>query len=152
MGHAVHNINLQLCRTISGIVRFALLCGRKNPRPKAHKVAQVQATQGSTCQADMLLAPHYAYLQLCRVISSIAPADALLTTGLRGAQFREQASTPDTPRQYADRSMAPRFCCMNRSRQQCVDKQRQAACVSHSGWSLMQCWWPGCAMRRQSVR
>jgi hypothetical protein len=51
------------------------------------------------------------YLQLCSVISSIAPADALLTTGMSGAQFLEQASTPETPKQYADRSMAPKFCC-----------------------------------------
>jgi uncharacterized membrane protein YgcG len=44
-------------------------------------------------------------------MSSAAPAEALLTTGVSGEQFLLQASTPDTPRQYAERSMAPRFCC-----------------------------------------
>jgi hypothetical protein len=52
-----------------------------------------------------------AHLQLCKGISSAAPALALLTTGVSGAQFLLQPSTPMAPRQYAERSMAPRFCC-----------------------------------------
>lgn len=44
-------------------------------------------------------------------MSSIAPALALLTAALRGAELRWQVSTPATPRKCAERSAAPKFCC-----------------------------------------
>lgn len=47
----------------------------------------------------------------CTGASSMAPALALLTAGLSGAQLRAEVSTPDAPRHHALRRMAPRFCC-----------------------------------------
>mmetsp|Transcript_4703 Transcript_4703/g.13936 ORF Transcript_4703/g.13936 Transcript_4703/m.13936 type:complete len:203 (-) Transcript_4703:102-710(-) len=46
----------------------------------------------------------------CTSISSIAPALALLTTGVSGAEFFAETSTPDAPRKKAERRSAPRFC------------------------------------------
>lgn len=43
----------------------------------------------------------------------MAPALALLTAADSGAELRWHVSTPSTPRKYADRSAAPKFCCNN---------------------------------------
>ena len=40
----------------------------------------------------------HAHLHECTGISSMAPADALLTMALSGAELRRQVSTPSTPR------------------------------------------------------
>jgi hypothetical protein len=42
----------------------------------------------------------------------MAPALALLTAGLRGAQFLEDTSRPAAPRHQPLRKMAPKFCCV----------------------------------------
>lgn len=52
-------------------------------------------------------------LQLCTVMASRAPALALATTGDSGAEFFAQQTTPVAPKKCADRSTAPRFCCIN---------------------------------------
>lgn len=49
--------------------------------------------------------------QACSGSHSNAPALALLVAGDSGAELRAQHSTPATPRKYATRTAAPRFCC-----------------------------------------
>ena len=44
-------------------------------------------------------------------MNSTAPALALLTAGVSGAELRAQVSTPAAPRKYAARTAAPMFCC-----------------------------------------
>jgi hypothetical protein len=43
------------------------------------------------------------------VMTSRAPAEALLTTGLSGAEFLEQMITSSTPKKKAERRMEPKF-------------------------------------------
>lgn len=45
---------------------------------------------------------------------SSVPAEALEATGVSGAQFLALAMTPATPKKYAERMMAPRFCCTHK--------------------------------------
>ena len=44
-------------------------------------------------------------------MNSTAPALALLTAGVSGAELRAQVRTPAAPRKYAARTAAPMFCC-----------------------------------------
>lgn len=50
------------------------------------------------------------FLALWTGSTSIAPEDALLTTGDSGAELRWHVTTPAAPRYSAERKMAPKFC------------------------------------------
>ena len=50
-------------------------------------------------------------LQAWMGMNSTAPALALLTAGVSGAELRAHARTPAAPRKYAALTAAPMFCC-----------------------------------------
>ena len=67
-------------------------------------------TQGS-CVQQAHAAPRKCHMPRKRHVTraSMAPEEALLTTGVSGDELRSQVTQPEAPRKSAERRMAPKF-------------------------------------------